>query len=299
MAGQRFEGRNIEEALEAAASAFGVEAYQIDYHIVVEKRGFLGGIKRMVIEASPNLSKEAPVPKNLAMGEPAQQRSSGPRARSGPRQGGGREGREGRGGGREGGGRGRRSPRDDDFGNRVDAPRRSAPVPFDEIVPEQGEQSDAEKKIARWCTELFDHANLELEVRTRESAEQIDVLVYGTDGELMVDRGGELLDSLQVLANKALVGDLTEKKIEFDCRDFKGTRANQIAEEAVAAARKVLAEKREILLPAMTPIERRLVHVAVQDLGGVTTVSRGDGFFKRVAIIPDEAKSATDDDDAP
>jgi predicted RNA-binding protein Jag len=35
----------------------------------------------------------------------------------------------------------------------------------------------------------------------------------------------------------------------------------------------------------MTPIERRIVHIALQDDADVTTESRGDGFYKRVAIV--------------
>jgi predicted RNA-binding protein Jag len=36
----------------------------------------------------------------------------------------------------------------------------------------------------------------------------------------------------------------------------------------------------------MSPIERRIVHIALREDADVTTDSRGDGFFKRVAIIP-------------
>jgi len=42
---------------------------------------------------------------------------------------------------------------------------------------------------------------------------------------------------------------------------------------------------REQLLPAMTPIERRIVHLALQEDADVTTESRGDGFYKRVAVV--------------
>ena len=43
----------------------------------------------------------------------------------------------------------------------------------------------------------------------------------------------------------------------------------------------------------MSPIERRIVHLALRDAGDVQTISRGDGFFKRVAILPKaEAENA-------
>ena len=47
----RFEGRSVEEALQSAAEALGVERWQLTYHVLLEKRGFLGGVKRVVLEA--------------------------------------------------------------------------------------------------------------------------------------------------------------------------------------------------------------------------------------------------------
>jgi spoIIIJ-associated protein len=44
----------------------------------------------------------------------------------------------------------------------------------------------------------------------------------------------------------------------------------------------------------MSPIERRIVHLALQDDQDVTTESRGDGFYKRVAIIPRPAAQSSE-----
>ena len=60
--GQRFEGHSLEEALNNAASALGVERYQLAHSVLVEKRGFLGGIKRVVIEAEVNENAAPPTP---------------------------------------------------------------------------------------------------------------------------------------------------------------------------------------------------------------------------------------------
>ena len=51
---QRFEGRNLEEALNSAAQQYGVERWQLTYGVLLEKRGFLGGVKRVVIEVDIN-----------------------------------------------------------------------------------------------------------------------------------------------------------------------------------------------------------------------------------------------------
>jgi len=110
------------------------------------------------------------------------------------------------------------------------------------------------------------------------------VKLYGKDARRMLERSGELLDAVQVLANKALVGRKVEKDVELDCAAFKERRVEEIGQQARATADRVRREGREQLLPAMSPIERRIVHLTLQDDADVTTESRGDGFYKRVAI---------------
>ena len=38
----------------------------------------------------------------------------------------------------------------------------------------------------------------------------------------------------------------------------------------------------------MNPYERRIVHLAVAEIDGVTTESEGEGVMKRVVIFPDD-----------
>jgi predicted RNA-binding protein Jag len=282
---QRFEGRSLEEALQSAAETLGVERWQLTYHVLLEKRGFLGGVKRVVLEAEVNTSAAAP-----AVSAPAASHESGPprsnrdsRGRGG--RGGGGGGRGGRGrngdsrgrGGRGGGGRGR-GRGDHDF-------QSGDFETFLGDVPEQGPESDGARAVREWCETALALAKLSMVVRTEENDAQILVRLYGGDAKLFIDRHGELLDAVQVLANKALVGRSVEKDIELDCEDFKGRRSEDLEQRARDVADRVRRGGREELLPAMTPIERRIVHIALRDDSEVTTESRGDGFYKRVAIL--------------
>ena len=267
---QRFDGKNLEDALTNASQTFGVERYQLTYHVVLEKRGFLGGMKRVVIEA--DINTEAPQPQ-----EPAalvEERSAPRVARTA-----GRGRGEPRGERRQRGGRRRRERHGDDQAPREDI------AEFSGEVPEQTAQSEAAAEVAAWCQRVMTLARLDLQVRTEENDEQIIVRLYGRDARRMIERHGETIDALQVLANKALVGRKIEKDIELDCQQFKGKRTEELEQKARQVAEQVRRDGREQVLPAMTPIERRIVHLALQDDGEVTTESRGDGFYKRVAIV--------------
>ncbi len=316
---QRFEGHSLEEALTAATETLGVQRYQITHRVLVEKRGFLGGIKRVVIEAevnenatppaevtpgvSPSEASEADEPQPILTTAPLRE----------PRE--TRDSRGGRGGGRggRGGGRGRGGNGDrDSRGGRGRRDRREnevRPGDFSRVAveaPEQEEESVAASMVHAWCEQVLSLAKLSAVVRTTEDAERIHVRLYGPDATRFIDRGGELLDALQVLANKALTGRKVDKDIELDCEEFKERRVTELTEKARELADQVRRDRREQLLPSMTPIERRIVHLALEGDTDVTTESRGDGFYKRVAVIlrseaktPAEAPPAEATNDEP
>lgn len=298
---QRFEGRNLEEALTSASAALGAERWQITYHVLLEKRGFLGGMKRVVIEAevneqatppsapaappapvapeishdAPVVSYDAPVVAAAPAAEPPVRARSSARGRGGDDRGRGGRGRNDRGGRERGprGGGGRREHSSDRYDS------------WEPQIPEQGPESDEALLVRGWCEEVIDLARFNLTVRTEENDTQIVVRMFGRDTRLLVDEHGELLDAIQVLANKALVGRKVTKEIELDANAFKERRIEELEERALEMAARVRIDGREQLLPPMTPIERRIIHVALHDDEEVTTVSRGEGFYKRVAIL--------------
>lgn len=282
---QRFEGKNLDEALEAAGSALGVERYQLTYRVLTEKRGFLGGVKRVVVEAEVNESAP-PVHEQTSFqvaAAPARQRRDGGESRArggrggrGERERGGRRGHD-----RQSGDRGGRSRgfRPDD---RPTVEVLSAPIE----APEQGEQSAFARDVTSWFEEIFRLSHLEIVPRSTETADVVNVQLYGRDARKLMERNGELLDAIQVIANKSFGRREGAKSIECDTASYKELRTADLEERARRIAEQVRRDGREQTLPAMSPIERRIVHLALSDDAEVTTESRGDGFFKRVAIVP-------------
>jgi spoIIIJ-associated protein len=288
---QRFEGRNLDDALNAAAQHFGVGRWQLTYSVLLEKRGFLGGVKRVVLEADINeaATQPAATPVSTSAAAPVHTSPAAPRAERSDR-----GGRGGRGRGRSGGGGARGGEQRERGGrgggrNRRDGGDALQPGDFEQFVamdvPEQGSETEAAAAVRDWIEELLERARLDLVGRTEENDLQIIVRLYGRDAGRVVDRHGELLDAIQVLANKALVGRKLEKDIEVDCQQFKERRVEELGQKARDAADRVRRDGREELLSAMSPIERRIIHMTLHDDAEVMTESRGEGFFKRVAIV--------------
>ena len=206
-----------------ASEAFGVDRVQLTYHVVLEKKGFLGGIKHVVVEAVFGAKAQRGKEQEAAAPAPRAERPSG----GGGRGRGNRDRDRGRGRGGDGRGRGPRS------GGGHRAPRRETADDFQTgdferfagEIPEQGPESEQAGVVRAWYARVLELAKLQLEIRTEENETQIIVRLFGGDARLLTEEHGELLDALQVLGNKAMVGRKVEKEIELNCEAFKERRA--------------------------------------------------------------------------
>ena len=85
---------------------------------------------------------------------------------------------------------------------------------------------------------------------------------------------------------KIIAKRLGIEKINVDVNNYKRERERLIAELAKAAARKVLAEKKDVELPVMNAYERRIVHVELATRPDVKTESVGEGAERHIIVKP-------------
>ncbi|HEX4104559.1 MAG TPA: R3H domain-containing nucleic acid-binding protein [Candidatus Paceibacterota bacterium] len=112
-------------------------------------------------------------------------------------------------------------------------------------------------------------------------------------GSLFIYDGGDALKSnlpsivesvnhlFQMIAKKNGV-----EVIFLDVNNYRQERETLIAELARAAAKKAVATKGEVSLPAMNSYERRIVHVALAVHPEVKTESAGEGKERYVIVKP-------------
>jgi predicted RNA-binding protein Jag len=86
---------------------------------------------------------------------------------------------------------------------------------------------------------------------------------------------------LQMIAKKN-----DARGIFLDINNYRQERETLIAELARAAAKKAVATKQEVSLPAMNGYERRIVHVELAVHPDVKTESIGEGKSRYIVIKP-------------
>ena len=94
-----------------------------------------------------------------------------------------------------------------------------------------------------------------------------------------------ILDSINHLA-QLIAKKENQGPAFFDVNNYRRERENIIIELARAAARKAVATKEEISLPAMNSYERRIIHVELASRPDVATESAGAGHSRYVVIKP-------------
>jgi len=116
---------------------------------------------------------------------------------------------------------------------------------------------------------------------------QILVEFAGPDGGLLLERGAELLRSIEFLAQEMLrLGGDEHDKVIFDCQNYRTTRLEELRTAAAVAAERVRKTGTPYEFSPMTSRERRVVHLALRDESDLKTESAGEAGGRCVVVYP-------------
>lgn len=122
-----------------------------------------------------------------------------------------------------------------------------------------------------------------------EGVEAPEILVEfaGPDSDLVLERGGELLRSLETVVHESLrLHGEEHDKISFDCKGYRAARQQELKLAAQVAAEKVLRSGVPYSFAPMSSRERRLIHLAFKEHESLTTQSEGEGGRRFVVLYP-------------
>jgi spoIIIJ-associated protein len=162
------------------------------------------------------------------------------------------------------------------------------------VVPEEGPSEDVlddQAEIAADFLEgLLERMGLDAAVDHEliDGTMYVDILGPEENDEgmgILIGRHGATLDALQEVV-RAVVQRRSEERclVIVDVEDYRKRRRSQLAGKAVDLAKRVRRTGRPERLGPMTAYERKIVHDAVADIGGVETASEGEEPERRVVI---------------
>jgi spoIIIJ-associated protein len=131
-----------------------------------------------------------------------------------------------------------------------------------------------------------------LDVNYRIFSEQQDDSTYinietaGVDG-LLIGRKGDTLNSLQHLIGRIVSRRMGGyQRLTLDVGGYLKNRQDILKQKAVKAAERAKKTNREVALEPMKASERRVIHVALSEIDGITTYTVGNGDLRKVFVSP-------------
>jgi spoIIIJ-associated protein len=158
----------------------------------------------------------------------------------------------------------------------------------------QLDREAAAEELRQFLEKIIRAGKFELHVKVRTAAlsseegqPEVFADLDGRDKEILLARGGEVLKALEHLAFRALnLEPAFHEKIHVDCGGYRALRFEELRMTARVAAERVLASRQPFQLNPMSSRERRIVHLALQDMPGVRTESAGAGDDRHIVIHP-------------
>lgn len=139
--------------------------------------------------------------------------------------------------------------------------------------------------ILDFLNRLVTAFGIEATVNVEDTADGPRFNLSGEEAELLVRHRGEPLKALQHIVDSSYGRSIDgEKRVFVDALEYRKGKDIELRQMAKFLAQKAKDSGLDQQLGPLNPYERRIVHMAVSEVVGVTTESVGDAFSKTVLI---------------
>ncbi len=132
---------------------------------------------------------------------------------------------------------------------------------------------------------VFDLMKLEVQIERVGKEDSIGFNIRGNDLGILIGKHGQTLDALQYLTNLTANRDIDGKvRIILDVEDYRQRRTDTLNRLAARLADSVKRRGEKVVLEPMSPNERKIIHMALQDDQRIITYSEGEEPYRKIVI---------------
>jgi len=145
--------------------------------------------------------------------------------------------------------------------------------------------ADPTQAIVEFLSRVTTAMGIETAIDVEETADGPRLNMSGDQAELLVRHRGEPLKALQHVVDMAFGRSFDgDRRVFVDALGYRKGKDLELRQMAKLLAEKAKSSGLDQQLGPLNPYERRIVHLAVAEVPGVTTESVGDAFSKTVLI---------------
>jgi len=145
--------------------------------------------------------------------------------------------------------------------------------------------SEAPQPIVDFLKRVTAALGIETPIEVEQTPDGVRLNLSGEQAELLVRHRGEPLKALQHVVDMAYSRTLSEdQRVSIDALGYRKGKDIELRQMAKFLAEKVKQTGTDQQIGPLNPYERRIVHLAVAEVPGLSTESVGDAFSKTVLI---------------
>ena len=140
-------------------------------------------------------------------------------------------------------------------------------------------------EITEFVQRVADKMGLNLRAVAEAMPDGLRVNLEGQDGSMLTRRQGEALAALQHIVSAVYRHETVEgRRLVVDCQGYRKGKDAELRQMALFLGEKAKTTGLAQEIGPLNPYERRIVHLAVGEIEGISSESIGDAFEKTVII---------------
>ena len=135
-------------------------------------------------------------------------------------------------------------------------------------------------------------------ILAEKKGDDIILNIKGNNPGVLIGPKGKTLEAIEFIINKA-VNRISEKQVRVivDAENYRQRREDFLKRLAFKMGEKAKKINKTVTIDPISPHDRRIVHLALKGDNQVRTKSKGEGFFKKVLIIPGKTDTQEEQND--
>lgn len=159
-------------------------------------------------------------------------------------------------------------------------------LPISELNPEKLTAA-AKDIIGKLVAPILDIEPEEVDLFVEIAEDRLQVSIKSAYMGLLIGRDGQNISAVQYLASRMIARAVgSQIRLQVDAGDYHVRQDSRLQELALSLAEKVRATGKAQTTRPLSPYQRRVIHLALQDEPDVQTRSSGEGALKHVVILP-------------
>ncbi len=142
--------------------------------------------------------------------------------------------------------------------------------------------------IKEYLEELLTNMGLKVNFETKMREDSMYVKIYSDNNPVIIGKGGNTLKALEVIVKQKLNTAFNiHPYLCLDVEDYREKQQRRLERLAKNLAKDVVRTKVEVHLENMNAYDRRIIHNALTNFKGVSTISEGEEPNRHVIIKPE------------